>query len=129
MITRRWLAKFRNLSESNLKTLCLVFSVISLLLLVYWSKNLEVKKCEIEEILNSSVELGSRIKVCGRIKDLKDRKKLIIVSLEDSTGEIPVVIFKNRFKDCSSLTKEHICVIGRLSNYKGSLEIVAESIT
>ncbi len=120
--------RFKNLSENNLKTFCLAFSIIGLLSLIYWSKNLEIKKYEIEEIYNGSIELGTRIKICGEIEDLKDKKNLIIINLKDNTGEISIVIFKNRFKDYSPLTKEHICVIGRLSEYKGNPEIIAERL-
>lgn len=63
------------------------------------------------------------IKVRGEITNIKETGGVTILNLKDETGEIMAVVF-----DKLDIKKEKVEIIGKVENYKGTLEIVIKRI-
>ena len=84
--------------------------------------NIEYK---INEITKDNLE--TQVRVTANIQSIKETPGLYILTLQDSTGRIKAIIFKENFLD---LQKNSLIEIeGSIQEYQNELEIVAEKIT
>lgn len=106
----------------NLEKFSLILSVIGVIILVFLSQNLEPKQKKISEI--NSKMLEGYVKINGNLASIKNLDGMQILKVEDDTGSISVVVFEKT----NLSTGMQIEVIGKVTRYRGSLEIEAQKI-
>jgi DNA/RNA endonuclease YhcR with UshA esterase domain len=104
--------------------LCIVLSLIGLSGIYYSAEYMTPEKINI-----SSVETGMTgevVTVTGSVGDPYFNNGTFMMTLEDDTDSIPVIMFD---ADRSFLADERVAVEGTVTLYEGETEIVADRIT
>jgi DNA/RNA endonuclease YhcR with UshA esterase domain len=117
------------MKEGRLLAVCLCVSLSGLALLAYVSHSSQPPLISLGEIGYDQV--GSLARISGEIASRKDhRDGHIFLRLEDGTGEISVVLFRDLAEELPSEVLEclqegrALSARGRLEEYRGALEIV-----
>jgi len=118
-------------TDEELRKLSLFFSIfglIGVLVLAYFTTPIEVRLEEVTEEM-----LGKYVLVKGEVKRMKwSEDGHIFLTLGNENTRLKVVIFASRaskLKDLRELESgDSILVKGRVSEYRGELEVVAEDI-
>jgi len=112
------------MDEQTLFKLSLIISLTGLLLLMFISDSIEIKKYDIKDINNKLLE--KTVKVSGIITRVTETPGLYIFDIRDKTGTITAIAFKDGFVN---LTKnEQVEIEGKIVKYKEKLEIQVEQI-
>ncbi|MBS3090643.1 hypothetical protein J4433_02645 [Candidatus Pacearchaeota archaeon] len=104
--------------------IALITAVIGTAILLFLSQNLEPQIIQISKI--NSRMLEQYVKINGNITSLKHYESMMLLTINDGSGEITAVIY-NPDKN-QNLTGKSVMVIGRVKEYKGKLEIEAATI-
>ena len=112
------------MKESTLFKIALICSLAGILLLIFISERLELPISNISSIEKSSLE--DKVKISGTIEKVIETNGLYILDVKDNTGIITVMIFKEEPLQLKQGTL--IEVQGTITEYKGKIEINAESI-
>jgi len=104
--------------------IALVCSLVGIFLILFIVQKYEVPSFDIEELDKSM--LDEMVSVKGNINRLTETPGLYIINLEDSTGEVTVVVFKEDELDL--VIGESLKVEGNLIEYKNEVEIIAKEI-
>ena len=118
-------------TDEELRKLSLFFSIfglIGVLVLAYFTTPIEVRLEEVTEEM-----LGKYVLVKGEVKRMKwSEDGHVFLTLGNENIRLKVVIFASRaskLKDLRELESgDSILVKGRVSEYRGELEVVAEDI-
>ena len=104
--------------------LSLLLSLTGIIFLLLLSNLLEPEPISIEKI--NERMLNQKIQIQGQITNIRtfDNYDFQIISIRDNTGEIDVIL-NNRVNAEKNQT---ITIIGRVSEYKGDIEIQADKI-
>jgi DNA/RNA endonuclease YhcR with UshA esterase domain len=110
---------------TNLSFLILSLGILLLLFLV--DSNIEYS--EISEITFKN--LNKYIKIKGSIKEVNEylQYDFLLLKVEDSTGEIDVVLRNTNLNKTYLYKNMNISVIARVQQYKGKLQLNAEIVT
>jgi len=111
------------MKDSTLLKLSLAFSLIGLTVLVGLTELIKPSVISIEEV---SSKLDSFVYIEGNVVSTTYKQDLAFLTVEDSTGEILVVIFDKLEKNI--LKGDRIGVSGQISLYRGEMEIIAEKV-
>jgi len=104
------------------KRLFFIISLIGILLLIIVTE-LPAKPIQISEITKK--DIGKKVKVQGKIKEIREQNQIIKIKLENSNIEI--IIFTKNFL---SLKQDHEIVIeGKVDIYKNNIQIIADKIS
>lgn len=120
------------MEDRTLYYICLLFSVISVTALFIYSYAMEPKEMEIGDIETSNI--GDEVKIRGQIKDTYSSEDgHFFFKVEDETGEISSVIFKDGFKemglDRDKLQPGKVVEIeGEIDTYNRKLQILPDKI-
>ena len=109
-------------------SLTIVVIGITCLLVLYMI--LEPEELAIKDITISKV--GHEVIVSGFVDSLSVKDDHVFITLKDNNSSIKVVMFANTAKnypEIYNLTNEMIKVRGKVDNYKGELEIVANKLS
>jgi len=112
------------LKESDLFKIALICSLVGIFLILFIVQKYEVPNFDISEIDKSMI--NDMVSVKGKINMLTETPGLYIINLEDSTGEITVVVFKEDELDL--VVGEILDVEGEVTEYKNDVEIIAKQI-
>jgi len=103
----------------------LATAIIGTVLLVFLSAKLEPRLINISEI--DIRKIDNFVKISGDIADVKDTQSLFIFDVEDESGVIKVIVYKD--KETINLNKGmKVEIIGKVKEYEGEIEIEASSI-
>lgn len=106
----------------SLTKISLSISLIGIIILLILANILEPKLKEINEITNK--DLNKKIKIQGKISEIKNYDNLQVLTLTKNSFFIDIVLYKK-----SNFSKqEEVLVIGRISKYKKNLQIIADTI-
>jgi len=109
----------------SLLKVALASAIIGTALLIFLSAKLEPPLISISEI--DVRKIDNFVKISGKITDVKDTQSLIIFDVEDESGRIKVILYKN--KETINLNKGmKVEIIGKVKEYEGEIEIEASSI-
>ncbi len=108
------------MKEKTLLKIALVASCIGLLLLFIFSKNIEVNEATIDKIDGMQDE---EVRIQGVVERVSNREKVTFIEI---TQEVTTTIVV--FDNISIETGEKIEVIGKVDEYNGESEILAERI-
>ncbi len=104
---------------------CLTISLLGILILLIYSENITLEAKNIINITKKDIDKQTR--VIGQVTRITDLPGLTILNLKDKTSEIPIVIFK---EDKLPIKQKDLLEIeGKITEYKGELEIIADKIT
>ena len=110
----------------NIEKAALLTAFVGICLLLFLSSRLEPKLVKISDI--SAKMLDSPVKVQGRVIELKEKESSLLLVLNDSSGSIDVFSYTKDELNLSELKGVNVEIIGKVSEYKGKLEITAEKI-
>ena len=98
--------------------------MIGILIILFLSENL---KPEIIPIANITKDyLDKEVNIIGEVTNIRETPGLYIITLQDKTDSIPVVIFK---EENLNLTRyQYLDISGKVVEYKNQLEVQAEVI-
>mgnify|MGYP001587555426 CR=1 FL=1 len=99
-------------------------TLIGTLLLIFLAENMEAKQLKISDLNLNMLDQETRI--VGNITSIRQTKGLIILSIKDSSGSIPVVLFKKgdeHFEKGSEVE-----VTGKVSEFNNQIQITAKQI-
>ena len=111
------------MKDSGLLKIALIWSLIGLFILIaiaLFTKPPELAISELEHHMDATVV------VRGFVEDASYKETVSFIELSDETGEIQIVIFEDLEKRVYE--KDQIAVQGKVSMYKGELEIIADEI-
>ena len=112
------------MKESDLLKIALVCSLVGIFIILFIVQKYETPNYNIEDIDKSM--LNERVSVKGQINRITETPGLYIINLEDSTGEIIVVVFKE--DDLDIVEGDFIEIEGEVTEYKNDVEIIAKQI-
>ena len=112
------------MKEKDLLKIALVCSLVGIFIILFIVQKYEVPSYSIEDIDKSM--LNDMVSVKGQISRITETPGLYILDLEDSTGKITVVVFKE--EDLDILEGNFIEIEGEVAEYKNEVEIIAKQI-
>ena len=113
------------MQERNILKLAMVVALSGTLLLLFINDKMSLDESNIEII--KMAEEGTSVNLKGRVVNIKETPGLYIFNVEDDTGEIRVVAFKQN-KNEELHRGDIVNVEGKVKNYKGVNEVEAELI-
>ena len=113
------------MKEKTLLKVALIVSLLGLLILYLISDNLEIKEKNIEKITIDNKD--EFVKIKGTVSNIVDTEKVTIMEILQPQ-EITVVFFKNEDKTINIQQGNEVEVIGKVDEYEGNLEIIADRI-
>jgi RecJ-like exonuclease len=105
----------------SLEKFALITAILGIILLIFLSETLEPKKMTIGKI--TSKDIDSYVKVSGDITYIKQYTSSTLLKIEDSTGKIYAIFYGN-----ANISKGYATITGKVTEYRGILEIEAEKI-
>lgn len=112
------------MQEKTLFRISLICALIGLMIILWVSETITIPEYKISEI-NKDI-LDKTIKVNAKITMIKETQSLDILTIEDETGKIKMIIFK---EDPLNLSKgDQVSIQGIVREYKNELEIEASKI-
>ncbi len=103
-------------------SLCL--ALIGILLLFIYTENTQLKIKNISEITKKDVD--KYVKVQGQVTRVTDLEGILLFNLKDKTKEITILVFKE--EPIKVQQNDFLEIEGKVTEYKGQLEIQAEKI-
>jgi len=112
------------MQESNLFKVAIICSLIGIFVLLMISEHLEPEHVKISSIkLPESNGIIARIK--GEVTNVKKMTGLTIITVKDSTGEIPAILFE----DFSKINKsDFIELTGEITEYNEKPEMIINTL-
>lgn len=106
----------------------MITALAGIVLLLFFSQNLEPPIIKISEV--NERKLDSFVKIQGNIVNIKETENLIILKINDTTAEIPVILYENKQnkEQMNFIENMQIEVIGKVIEYYGEIEIEANKI-
>lgn len=115
--------------DETLLKLSLLTSIIGIILFFIFAQAMETEEFEIESI--EKLPVGKNIELFANISSFYVSNGNYFLKISDKTGNITAVMFKQTANkiDISKIKKgQKIRLIGKVSDYKGNLEIIASKI-
>ncbi|MBT3940460.1 exodeoxyribonuclease VII large subunit [Candidatus Woesearchaeota archaeon] len=106
----------------KLLCLALVFSLIGLCSLIFLAEYAELERVAVKDLAS---KVGRRVIISGKVITTDQRSTVNFFELKDQTGQTKVVAFSKIQKIALN---SQIIVKGKVSVYKGDLEIIADWI-
>ena len=112
------------MKEKDLLKVSLIFSLIGILILFYLTYTIEPKSYNIDSL--SRDNLDEVIKIKGVIESYSETPGLYLITLNDNTGKITIVVFKDeKIELQEGINLEGI---GQVVEYENKLEVIAKEI-
>ncbi len=112
------------MEDDFLLKIALICSLTGILLLIFISNSIEIKKIEIGKLTKEDIDKD--VKISGRITKIVETPGLKIFDISDKTGKITAIAFK---EESSNLTEnDNVFVEGKIKEYKNKLELEVDRI-
>lgn len=112
------------MDENTLLKFSLLFSILGILTILFISETVSIDLSKISDITQENID--EKVRLQGTITAVGESPGLLILTLEDETGKITVMIFKDN--DTIIEKNLHVEIIGIVSEYKNNVEIIADEI-
>ena len=113
------------MQEKTLLKIALICSLLGLLILYLISNDIEIKEKNIEKITIDNKD--EFVKLNGIVNNVIDTEKVTLIKILQPQ-EITVVLFKNENKTMPIQQGNEVEVIGKVDEYKGKMEIIADRL-
>ncbi|MBI2545768.1 hypothetical protein HYV81_01165 [Candidatus Woesearchaeota archaeon] len=107
--------------ESLLLKVALATSLIGLMLLYFFAERIELDESTISKI--DRTDIGNFVKVQGKVTKVYDNKDYTVLQIQQPET-ISVIFFSN----ATINEQDNVEIIGRVSEFKGKQQIVADRI-
>ena len=111
------------MEEKTLLKVALFCSLVGILILIIISEKITILSHTINSIDKSLID--KEVKINGEITAIKETPGLLILTVQDSTGKITVIIFD---KEITINKGDYVEIQGTVIEYKNILEIDAKII-
>lgn len=111
------------MKEKTLLRIALLCSVTGIALLFIISENIEIDEKAIDKINMDNI--GDYVKIKGTVAKIIETEEVMILNIEQP-AQITVFLFKN--KPVTLNEGNYIEVIGKIEDYEGKTEIIADKI-
>lgn len=112
------------MNESSLFKIALTVSLIGILILLIVVENTEVKKVSINEIQDKNEE--EIVRISGEVNNFKETPGLYLLDVEDDSGKISAIVFK---EDKLNISKgNRVDIEGTIKEYQNKKELIAREI-
>lgn len=111
------------MEEKSLLKVALFCSLIGILILIIISEKITIPLYTIGSINKSLTD--KEVKINGEIASIKETPGLLILTVQDSTGKITVIIYD---KELAVNKGDYVEIQGTVIEYKNVLEIDAKTI-
>ena len=111
------------MKDSLLLKIALIWTVLGIFILFFVSTYFEPEEVIISDL---SLHVNKAVYVKGTISEVSYKETVSFIDLEDDSGKIDVVLFE--LPKQSLKTGDFIKVKGKVTIYKGNLEIIAQEI-
>lgn len=124
------------MEDQKIFRIALITSVIGLVGMLYFADAIEPREIKIKEINRGMIDQDVSLE--GVVQNVKksSTSNTYFLELMDGTGKITVILFENAALDLqqqnlsiSNLYGRRIRVTGKISEYKGQMEIILSSAT
>lgn len=112
------------MKEKTLLKIALICSIVGIFIVLVFADRLEPPLVKVSDISDSLLE--NDVKISGEIVSIKISPSVTILDVKDSSGSIKVVAFDS--SDLNLGKGGFVEVTGKVTEYKGSLELEAKSI-
>lgn len=112
------------MEEKNLLKLALVVSLTGILILIFIIDTIEIKDYKIKDLTKK--DLNKDVNLKGTITRITETPGLYIFNLDDQTGEITGIIFKE--EQLNLTVNQKIEVQGTIIEYKNKLELEVDQL-
>ncbi|MBI4158792.1 OB-fold nucleic acid binding domain-containing protein [Candidatus Woesearchaeota archaeon] len=113
------------MNESSIFKLSLAISLTGILLLLVIVETTEIQEIGIEDISNKKED--ETVRIVGKIESIKETPGLYILNIEDKSGKINVIVFK---EDKLNISKGNQADIeGTVKEYQNKKELIAKRIS
>ncbi len=112
------------MDEKFLLKLSLTFSLLGILLILFISENDTLPTSKISDISNKQID--SIVKIKGTIEHLTELENLVLFTLKDETGKINIILFTDTILNIKQ--EQEVEIIGKIIEYKNTIEIMADQI-
>jgi len=113
------------MKEKNLLKIALITSLLGLSILYLINDNIEIKEKNIEKITIDNKD--EFVKLTGIVNRIVDTEKVTIMEITQPQ-QITVVLFKDENKTMPIQEGNEVEVIGKVDEYEGKLEIIADRL-
>ncbi|MEK6916368.1 MAG: OB-fold nucleic acid binding domain-containing protein [Nanoarchaeota archaeon] len=111
------------MNESLLYKSAIIVSIVGLILIFFISNSIEINDTTIDKITNG--ETLDTVKLVGEVVEITEKSNVTYLLIAE-TKEITAIAFSNNL----SIKKgDSLEIIGKVDEYNGKKEIIAESIT
>jgi len=111
----------------KLENFVVIVAITGIVVLFWLSSTLEPRLLPISNITIKMLE--SPVRVQGKITEIKEYNENILLTINDSSDSIDVYVYKKiKLEKLELAINSSIEVSGKVSEYHGKLEIVAEKI-
>lgn len=111
------------MKEKTLLKIALLCSVVGIVLLFLVSENIEIDEKAIDKINMDNI--GDYVKIKGQLSKIIDTESVMILTIQQPS-QITVVLFKKRPIELRE--GNYVEVIGKIEDYEGKTEIIADKI-
>ena len=105
----------------SLEKAAFITAILGVIALIFLSENLEPSLISIDKI--TSRDIDNYVRIAGNITYIKHYPSSTIIKIEDYTGKIYGVLYGD-----INLTKEPVEITGKVTEYKGILELEIQKI-
>ena len=109
--------------ESLLLKVALVTSLLGLVLLYFFAERIELDESSIAKL--DRTDIGNFVKVQGKVMKVYDNKEYMVLQIQQPET-ISVIFFKE--SNVSIDEQDTVEIIGKVSEFKGKQQIVADRI-
>ena len=113
------------MKEKTLLKIALIVAVLGISILFFVSSNLEVNEKTIDKINKDNVE--EQVKLKGIVSRITELNTTAFIELTQPSA-IDIVIFKEKKGNLTLKPGDKIEIIGKIDEYDGNLEIIAQRI-
>ena len=113
------------MEEKTILKLSLAIAMTGIILLLFISETVEIKSYKIEDLTKK--DAGKDVEVAGIITRVTETPGLFIFNIQDETGEITAILFKDGKTNITA--NIHVEIQGEAQEYKGDIEIIVDQIT
>jgi len=113
------------MKEQTLLKTALIVSLVGLSILYLFNDNIEIKEKNIEKITIDNKD--EFVKLTGIVNRVVDTEKVTIMEITQPQ-QITVVLFKDENKTMPIQEGNEVEIIGKVEEYEGKLEIIADRL-
>ena len=112
------------MEEKTILRISLVIAMIGIILLLFITETIEIKSYKIKDLTKKDIDKDVKIK--GTITRVTETPGLFIFNIQDETGELTALLFKD--EGINITENMQVEIQGTIQEYKDDIEIIVDQI-